>query len=102
MVTLGIEIVLDRTEALSQGATLAAELLSPHPNGNAYRLQMVSVRMKDNAEEVPMLLVRSMERNSPWWVQDSMQREGDGTFTGLVCRTREPLPSWLNPASPQQ
>lgn len=79
-----IEVVLDRTESLSQGATLTAELLAPLPNGEAHHLQMVSMRMDDAAEEVPMLLVRSMERNSPWWVQDLMQRDGEGKFTGLA------------------
>ncbi len=88
-----VDVVLDRTESFSHGATLSAELMQPIPNGLAQRLQRVSVRMSDHIGAQPLLLVRSMERNSPWWVQDVMQSDGKGNLTGLARIGNEKTPA---------
>ena len=55
-------------------AKLRIELLSPLPNAEVLRDQCVSVRLQEPTGQLPLLLVRSTEPNSPWWVQEPMQQ----------------------------
>lgn len=80
-----IEVAVDRNTIRSEyPVSTAFELTAPTPGAVVERRLRVSVETQVPSEGLPMLLVRSSERNSPWWVQDAMQKSENGDVTGLA------------------
>ena len=78
------EVMVGQSEPPEHQATLPVELLSPVPNGEAKRIQPISLRLKESTEELPRLIVRSTERNASWWVQEPLQAAVDGEVSGIA------------------
>jgi hypothetical protein len=54
------------------------------PLRGAQVTRLEKVRGRIQGELPPVVLVRSTERNSPWWVQSIAARNDDGTFAGIA------------------
>ena len=70
--------------AADQEPKIRAELVSPVPDSEAQRMQSVSFRPEETLDNLPLLVVRSAEPNSPWWVQERLLTTAEGELTGTA------------------
>jgi hypothetical protein len=78
------EVVVAASAPEIQRQTKAAELVTPKPDAQIERLQKVVFRVPEASEVSPLLLVRSGEPNSPWWVQQPLEAGGQGLWDGTA------------------
>lgn len=73
-----------QVHAADKEPNLRIELLSPNLRMPAQRLQHVTFRSRVQFEDLPIMVVRSAEPNSPWWVQDRLKKTLDGRLSGTA------------------
>lgn len=78
------EVVVGGPAAENELPTTAVQLVTPKPDEPIERLQRVTFQVLDAPQVAPLLLVRSGEPGSPWWVQQPLVSDGQDQWNGLA------------------
>ena len=62
----------------AQQPTPIAAIESPAPNATVETKDLVVIRMLQSGQ--PVVAIRSLEKNSKWWIQESAKSRGSRTF----------------------